>query len=317
MIYLLAINYYSSQLIAKLINSISPNQIVDYQIIIVNNSPDQQSIYDLKTDKVVILESGENLGFGRACNLGLNWIYQQNQKAIVWLINPDAYLLPEALEKVPALFQNHPEISILGTIIYTTTGEIWFAGGEFIPQNGAIIPKTQILHSWRWNLPNPRSQVQPENEEWRLCLLLQDLTKTIDNQNSNIPYLKTDWVSGCSLLINLKNFPICPQFDPEYFLYYEDFDFCQRYAKQGHLISITNQIGVVHQPSAITGKNAFLKFKHSTYSYLLTLERYTNKIVLLLRFVRLLLNAIYLLPFNRKVALGKFAGISLYLRRVF
>ncbi|MFB2882000.1 glycosyltransferase family 2 protein [Floridanema aerugineum] len=281
MIYLLAINYYSSQLIAKLINSISPNQVVEYQIIIVNNSPDEQSIQDLKTDKVVILESGENLGFGKACNLGLNWIYQQNQKAIVWLINPDAYLLPEALEKVPALFQNHPELSILGTIIYTTTGEIWFAGGEFIPKNGAIIPKT------------------------------------IDNQNSNIPYLKTDWVSGCSLLINLQKFPVCPQFDPEYFLYYEDFDFCQRYAKQGHLIAITNQIGVVHQPSAITGKNAFLKFQHSTYSYLLTMEKYTSKIVLLLRLVRLLLNAIYLIPLKPKVALGKLVGISLYLRRVF
>lgn len=281
MTYLLAINYYSSQLIAKLINSISPNQVVEYQIIIVNNSPDEQSIQDLKTDKVVILESGENLGFGKACNLGLNWIYQQNQKAIVWLINPDAYLLPNTLEKVPALFINHPELSILGTIIYTATGEIWFAGGEFIPQKGAII------------------------------------SKTIDNQDSKIPYLKTDWVSGCSLLINLQKFPICPQFDPEYFLYYEDFDFCQRYAKQGHLIAITNQIGVVHQPSTITGKNAFLKFKHSTYSYLLTLERYTNKIVLLLRFVRLLLNAIYLIPLKPKVALGKFAGISLYLRRGF
>lgn len=281
MIYLLAINYYSSQLIAKLINSISPNQVVEYQIIIVNNSPEDKSIQDLKNDKIVILESGENIGFGKACNLGLNWIYQQNQKAIVWLINPDAYLLPKTLEKVPALFQNHSELSILGTIIYTENNEIWFAGGEFLPQNGAIIPKT------------------------------------IDFQNSQIPYLKTDWVSGCSLLINLQKFPACPHFDPEYFLYYEDFDFCQRYAKQGHLIAITNQIGVVHQPSAITGKNGFLKFQNSTYSYLLTLERYTSKRVLIFRFMRLLLNAIYLIPLKPKVALGKFAGISLYLRRVF
>lgn len=281
MIYLLVINYYSSQLITKLINSISPNSVVDYQIIIVNNSLEDKSIQHLKTDKVLILESGENLGFGKACNLGLNWIYQENKPAIVWLINPDAYLLPNTLEKVPALFQNHPELSILGTIIYTTTGEIWFANGEFITENGAIIPKT------------------------------------IDHQNSQIPYLKTNWVSGCSLLINLKKFPVCPQFDPEYFLYYEDFDFCQRYAKQGHLIAITNQIGIVHQPSAITGKNAFLKFQHSTSSYLLTLERYTSKRILIFRFIRLLLNAIYLIPLKPKVALGKFAGISLYLRRVF
>jgi len=280
-IYFLTVNYYSSQLIANLIQSISPSKGVDYQVLIINNSPDDQSIHRLKTNNILILESGENIGFGQACNLGLNWIYRQNPQSIVWIINPDTYLLPQVLEKVSPFFDQHSQVSILGTIIYTPNGETWFAGGEFIAKSGAII------------------------------------TQSSYHQTSDLPYSKTDWVSGCSLLINLRLFTDCPQFDSAYFLYYEDFDFCRRYASLGHLIAITNQIAIVHQPSTITGKNMMGKFKHSTYSYLLTIERYSSKIILIVRFIRLLLNAIYLMPIKPKVALGKFHGISLYLRRIF
>jgi GT2 family glycosyltransferase len=129
-------------------------------------------------------------------------------------------------------------------------------------------------------------------------------------------YMLCDWVSGCSLLINLRNFPDCPKFDPAYFLYYEDFDFCRRYASLGHLIGFTKHLSVIHQPSAITNRNMFNKIKHSTYSYLLTIEKYTNKLVLLLRLTRLMSHALILMLVKPKVAFGKLYGVLLYLRRV-
>lgn len=304
MIYFVTVNYYSSNLIAELVNSIAKggcdgvkgngdrkfNHIIksndsptltpniDYQIIIINNSPDDDAIHHLKSDNILIIEAGSNLGFGQACNLGLNWIYKQDPQATVWIINPDTCVLPNALEKAAAFFKEYSKLSIVGTIIYTLSGEIWFAGGEFITEIGEIKTNVSI-------------------------------------KNTELPYLKTDWVSGCSLLINFTNFASCPQFNPDYFLYYEDFDFCQRYQKEGHLITITHQIGVVHEPSAITGKNMAAKFKHSTYSYLLTIEKYTNKHILIVRFTRLLFNAIYLIPTKPKVAFGKLHGMWLYLRR--
>ena len=279
-VYFLTVNYYSTELIARLISSIPTNPHIPHQIVIVNNSTADQKLRQLQASSLKILEADTNLGFGRACNLGLNWIYQQNPQALIWLINPDAYLPENTLEKVPTFFTAHPELSLLGTLIHTTTGDIWFAGGKFIPQKGAII-STNLLSS------------HPEK-----------------------PYVSCDWVSACSLLINLQNFADCPQFDPAYFLYYEDFDFCQRYANQGHQIAITSQLTVIHQPSSITNRNSALKFQHSTYSYLLTLEKYTNKATFLLRFSRLMLHSLILLLAKPQTALGKLTGISQYFQRV-
>jgi GT2 family glycosyltransferase len=173
MIYFLTVNYYSTNLLQKLINSLPSSPNGRYQIIIVNNSPDDESIHHLKSGYILIIESGKNIGFGNACNLGLRWIYHQDSQAIVWIINPDAYFPDRTLAQAQIFFDSYPELSIIGNIIYTPEEEIWFAGGRFIPTTGAI--------------------------------LNQDLLTQTDKE-----YIDCDWVSGCSLIINLSKFPECP-----------------------------------------------------------------------------------------------------------
>ena len=278
MIYFLTVNYYSTNLVAKLISSLPTSTDIDYKIVIINNSPDDDSIDSLQSEFVMVFDAETNLGFASACNVGIKWVYTQNTQAIVWIINPDAYLIENTLEKVQPFFNSHPEISILGTIVHTPTCEVWFAGGRFIRATGSIFTED----------------------------LLTD---------TNEDYVVSDWVSGCSLIINLAKFRECPLFDIAYFLYYEDFEFSRRYADEGYLIAVTKQFGAIHQPSSITNRYVFRKIKHSTYSYLLTLERYTNKFVLITRLTRLLGYAIALMFFKPQIALGKFYGVLLYLRR--
>jgi GT2 family glycosyltransferase len=279
-IYFLIVNYYSTTLVNKLISSLPVSHDYEYKIVIINNSPDDDSIAQLKTESVLVFDAEENLGFGRACNKGLKFVYAEHPQAVVWIINPDAYLLENSLQKVTHFFELYPEVSILGTAIYTFAREVWFAGGSFTPKTGAIFTKDLFI-------------------------------------NSDADYIICDWISGCSMIINLRKFQDCPQFDSAYFLYYEDFDFCKRYAEQGHLIAVTKQIGVLHEPSSITNRYVVQKIKHSTYSYLLTLERYTNKAVFLLRLIRLSCYAIILIPVQPKIALGKFYGLFVYLKYKF
>jgi hypothetical protein len=59
-----------------------------------------------------------------------------------------------------------------------------------------------------------------------------------------------------------------------------------------------------------------VKLRHSTYSYLLTLERYTNPLIFSLRFLRLLLYSLILLIFKPQIALGKLIGIYSYLSQI-
>ncbi|MEA5594375.1 glycosyltransferase family 2 protein [Rivularia sp. UHCC 0363] len=279
MIYFLIVNYYSTSLVKKLISSIPVNINVEYQVVIVNNSPKDNTIKELESESVFIFDNKDNLGFGGACNQGLEWIYRKDCQAIVWIINPDAYFEEISLEKVKNFFYLHSEVSILGTIIYTPNKKIWFAGGSFVADTGAILT-TDLL------------------------------------TNTSAEYVGCDWVSGCSLIVNLNNFCNCPQFDDAYFLYYEDFDFCRRYAKQGYLIAVTKDFGLLHQPSSITNRYIFQKIRHSTYSYLLTLDRYTNNLILITRLVKLAVNAFILIFIRPKTAFGKFYGLLMYGRQV-
>lgn len=280
MIYWITVNYYSTELIQRLINSLvetchgaSP-QGINYQIIIINNSLDDLSIHRLKSPYIVVFDAPENIGFGRACNLGLTWVYQQDSQAIVWLINPDAYLSKNALSPAIELFKNHPELSILGTVIYNSKGELEFTEGQFNPKTGII----------------------------KVC---NQLSESLQNK----PYHLTEWVSGCSLLINFKKFKECPQFDPNYFLYYEDFDFCLRYQKQGHKIGITSQIKVFHQTSSITQRNPNLKLQYSIYSYLLTLDKHTTKVILFYWLFRISLISLMTLSITPKKSWYKLKGV--------
>lgn len=277
-LYLLIVNYYATDLIQKLINSLPSIKEVNYQILIVNNSPDDSSLNNINHPQLQIINAPKNLGFGQGCNLGLNWIYEHNHQALVWLLNPDTYLLPNILEKVANFIKKYPKLSIIGTIIYTPEHQIWFAGGKFNHQIGEI-----------------------------------EVINLLDNCQDD--YLLCDWVSGCSIILNLSNFTTCPQFDDQYFLYYEDFDFCQRYAQQGHQIVITNQLAVIHQPSTITNKNLVAKYQHSTYSYLLTLAKYTNDKILILRLLRLLIKSVLMLAYQPKASYGKILGIITFMNQ--
>ena len=289
-LYFLTVNYNSSSLVARSIASLPKNSDDKYHVVIVNNSPEDKNIFKLENKRIKIIAAEQNLGFGRACNLGLEWIYRQNSQAIVWLINPDAYFNSEAVEaEIPtnlamsptsfaiAFFQNYPQISILGTTVYNSEGKTTAAGGTFTSGTAALA----VIDS----LPK----------------IKQD-------------YFKTDWVSGCSLLINLANFDRCPNFDPRYFLYYEDLDFCLRYGQQGHQIAITPLLKVFHDISSITDRNLLQKYRHITKSYLIHVEKHGDLTTFIWTNIRLSLNTVRLLLFKPQQGLGKAIGIYEYWR---
>ncbi|GAB4321646.1 MAG: hypothetical protein OHK0047_04730 [Leptolyngbyaceae cyanobacterium] len=279
MIYLITVNYQSRDLIARLLASVELSSS-EYQFIIVNNSPEDQAVQTLAGDRVHLLKAGQNLGFGRGCNLALQWVYERDPGAIAWLINPDTLLPKGMLETATQFCLNHPELSILGTVILEPDGAVWFAGGEFNPMTGRIVAQTDD----------------------------RPLTAAV--------YQETPWVTGCSLLLNLRNFPICPYFDQEFFLYYEDFDFCRRYAQQSHRIGVTQHIQVIHAPSSITSRHPALKVQHSTYSYLLALERHTSRWVLGYRLGRILGRALRVSMTEPETAIAIIKGVVRYGKRV-
>ncbi|MEL6493507.1 MAG: glycosyltransferase family 2 protein [Cyanobacteria bacterium J06623_7] len=281
-LFFVIVNYYSSELIDRLLQSLTVDYQLKFQAVIVNNSLDDVFIGNLSSEGIHVIEAPENLGFGRACNLGLDWIFSQDPQAIVWLINPDTYFPSEAnlaIESPPqkaiALFQQYPQLSIVGTTVYDPAGQLIDAGGKFQPGTAAIT----IVNTFP--------------------------------SDCTAEYLPVDWVSGCSLLLNLANFATCPHFDPRYFLYYEDLDFCLRYGQQ-HQIVIAPQIRVIHETSSITDRNLGIKYRHITHSYLIHIEKHGNLPTFIITNLRMAVNTLRLLVFRPQQGRGKLKGMYHY-----
>jgi GT2 family glycosyltransferase len=272
-IYFLIVNYYSTEFIRKLIFSIKNIGLNYTKIVIVNNSIDDLEIQELLINhNIEILQAKNNQGFAQACNQGLKCIEKENNKSVVWLINPDSYFANDSWQKdFITLFKQSP-VSFLGTKINNQ-----LLVGTFNAKTGMI------------------------------------KEKVLPNLNLDKFYQPCDWVSGCSLLIDLEKFNNCPQFDPNYFLYYEDFDFCQRYSKQGHIIAVSPLVNIIHETSSITNKNILNKTKHSTFSYLYTLHKYTNIFIFTLHLSKLLVNTCLLLFYQPQIFQGKLLGVQKYI----
>lgn len=277
MIYFLTVNYHSKSLIETLICSIQNSIKTDYQFIIVNNSPEEADIHSLKSGSTLIIESGANLGFGAACNLGINHVYAIDKSAVIWLINPDTSLDSHADEYIQSCLHADSDIAILGTQIRDSNGEMWFGSGHFNKWNG------HLYHVK--NLP-------------------QTDYKTIPCQ----------WVSGCSLIINLSKFDYCPAFDPSFFLYGEDADFCERYRHMGYPVAVTSKVLVTHQVSAIIGKNERFMYEHYTFGRLLFLKKHATPVGLLLYIGYLLSRLVVSLPLGSPNALGRWQGFQRFMK---
>jgi N-acetylglucosaminyl-diphospho-decaprenol L-rhamnosyltransferase len=285
MIYFLSVNYYSKDFIQELISSLEKSILSPYRLLIVNNSPEEKDIHELNCRHIEIIESGKNLGFGQACNLGIKYVWRQDHNALIWLINPDATIEKDADIYVYKCLKNHPDISILGTGIQSINGNTWFSKG--------------VLNRWTG--------------------LIHHSIIEYDDDDAEADILSSDWISGCSLILNLSQFNQCPAFDSSYFLYLEDVDLCWRYSSQGHSIAVTKRILVTHKISSIIGSRTQFMFRHYTFGRLLFLWRHATSIGFFIYVLYLIPKIIFLFcgsRSSRKSALGRILGVFDFSRSI-
>lgn len=113
------VTYFSSQLINDCIKSIvdfCDLELTDLEIIIVDNSNDEKEFLYLKNiDKkfgvaIKILNTGSNLGYGTANNIGIS----NCSSNIVYIMNPDVRIDSSIFKKVNSVFENNKNIGLIG-----------------------------------------------------------------------------------------------------------------------------------------------------------------------------------------------------------
>lgn len=183
-----------------------------FEVIVVNNdASESQTLVNLqKTFPFLLVESGENIGFGRGNNLGAKRV----RGKILGFINPDVIWANECLSEIERAFASDQKLGVLGMALLDENKkpEAWSFGKE-----------PSLVNLFYNNIFFARSNF--ENEE---KISLQD------------------FVSGGAMFIRKELFSAISGFDEQFFLYFEDVDLCMEARKRGFFVKRYADFPLVH-----------------------------------------------------------------------
>lgn len=190
------------------------------QTIIVDNASRDDSVELIKRDYAdcELIENTVNVGFGRANNQALPLI----QGRYVLLLNTDAFVAADTLERTVAHMEAHPECGALGVKLIGRDKLMQPSCRYFPTPLNIFLQRTGLSRLFPW--VRMIDDMQWDHAKVRSC----------------------DWVPGCYLLIRREVIDQVGLFDPRYFLYYEEVDWCFAVKKAGWQIHYFPDTTVVH-----------------------------------------------------------------------
>ena len=122
-VYVVIVTYNGAQWIKHCLDSVF-NSTIPVSVIVVDNGSSDSTLEIIKEDysQCKIIATSENLGFGRGNNLGMRTAIS-NGADYIYLLNQDAWVMPDTFERLMAIHKNNPEYGILSPMQLTGSGE--------------------------------------------------------------------------------------------------------------------------------------------------------------------------------------------------
>lgn len=187
------------------------NQMDSLHVIVVDNaSTDDSCQFILDAYPAVrLIRQPHNLGFGRANNVGISYALKEGAD-FVFLLNQDAFLKPDCIERLVKVSEAYPDYGILSPIHLTWNGrELEHYFSRFALKN------TQFYSDFILNSP-----LQPIYE---------------------VPF-----VNAAGWLLPKQTLESVGGFDPMFYHYGEDNNYCQRVLYHGFKIGIVPESFLCH-----------------------------------------------------------------------
>ena len=199
---------------------------IDYEIIVTDNNSADSSCTIIRENypEVKLIESKENLGFGKGNNLG---VANANGKYLL-LINNDTIVL-DALLPVLDFIKNNAPVGVVGINMRNGTREYMTAAGNF--------PNVKNMFWLKYLLD--------KGPEFRSGIFSKD-------------YYEVDWLGGSFLMMQKSIYDEIGGFDEDYFMYVEDVDFCRKIADKGYKRVFLPNYSYIHFVGFSTSKNPML-----------------------------------------------------------
>ncbi len=280
-VFISIVNFNGSKDTIECLESIDKLNLEDIKlgVIVVDNASIDDSIgtlknLKLKSSNLKIIENKENLGFSGGHNVGIKYALENGADYVV-VLNNDVLLDKNLVKNLIASAQNDSSAGVISPKIYFApnfefhkdryTKEdlgkvIWYAGGKM---------------------------------DWENLIGEHEGVDEVDKGQFE-KRKKTDFASGCCMLIKKEVFGKTGYFDERYFLYYEDNDFSQRAKNLGYKIIYEPKAILWHKNAgSVGGSGSALQDYYITRNRLLFGMAYAGlrtKIALLKESIKILLN---------------------------
>jgi len=215
------VSYNTRELLKSCLSSIyQKTRGIEFEVIVVDNGSSDNSVKMIRKEfpQVKLIENRENLGFARANNQAI----EQSRARYFLLFNPDTSFKANSPHEMIKFMDNHPQIGILGCKILNTDGTIQ-------PSN-ASFPNlfTEFLRAFQLKRLISGVRLREKiGQKWNriLGLTLREYLRVYwDSERIR----EVNWVTGACLLARRKAIEDVGLLDGNFFMYYEDADWCYR-----------------------------------------------------------------------------------------
>jgi GT2 family glycosyltransferase len=245
------VNFNAGDLILTCIASIlNETQLVHYEIIVVDNDSSDNSIEQIRQHfpVVKIIETGINLGFATANNLG----FKQAKGEYILVLNPDTLIINHAIDKAVTYLSTRPEVGILGCQVLSATGKISPTLMKFLTLSHILInifiPLRIMLKSRRLG----RSHYT-------------GLDYTIEQD--------VEVVVGCFMMLPQVLIDEIGGFDEDFFMFVEEVEWCWRVIQTGKKVRYYPGSSIIHYEGGCSGSLAYRKILLTTQGALLFFKK--------------------------------------------
>jgi N-acetylglucosaminyl-diphospho-decaprenol L-rhamnosyltransferase len=191
-----------------------------HEIIVVDNASVDGSVGVARQwPDVSIVETGANLGFARANNIGI----RASRGDFLLLLNSDTVVPAGAVDGLVQALQQSADVAVVGPRLVDGEGRAELSFGAMIGPFNELRQKALVRGHDR-RVP------------W-ISRLVERLTRS-----QHFP----DWVSGACLLVRRADAEAVGLLDERYFMYAEDVDFCAAIRARGRKVLFAPAISVVH-----------------------------------------------------------------------
>lgn len=216
------VNYNGLKLTQDCINSLyAKTSGVSFEVIVVDNNSSDGSIEILSKDsRIKFIETGINLGFGKANNIGI----KHSCGEYLFFLNNDTKLLNNAIKDFLEFSENTKiKIGALGCYLTGADGNVTHS---FAKQPSPLM----ILMSYI---------VAPLSKSISRKIIGMDLM-------DNISTGEVGYVTGADLFIKREVIQECGSFDPDFFMYSEESEMQRRFLGKGYKNIIISSPKILH-----------------------------------------------------------------------